>query len=128
MASWRGGPQGPRNEPDDERILARRDIDQAILSARKDKDPLASYPALANYLAARGRRLAYQLQKDGLDEDDALRAAREANRTAVVAALAMHRAIWRDLLPRPGVAGQVWSQLPLDLPPENPEADGDAPF
>lgn len=127
MATWRGGPQRARGEPEDERILTRRDIDLAAIMAR-GRDPLGAYPALANYTAARGRRLVLTLRKHGLTEDDALRVAREANRTAIVAALAMHRAIWRDLLPRPGVAGHVWSQLPLDLPPESPGEDEDAPL
>ena len=128
MATWRGGTEGSRGEPEEERILTGRDIDLAIMGARSGKDPLAAYPALANYLAARGRRLVAALQKKGLEADDALRVAREAHRTAVVASLSMHRAIWRDLMPRPGVAGHMWSQLPLDLPPSEGHADEDVPF
>lgn len=129
MGTWRDRERGEPREPADERILTGRDVEWALSRVRAVEDPLREYPALRTLLHSREGRLTRRLRKLGVSPEEAAGITRDATRMAAVAALAMHRAIWRDIMPRPGVSGQIWSQLPLDHPPEDDRSGlHDIPF
>lgn len=121
-------PQKPLWPDDRELILDEYDLGTAYYQALWYSDPLHGYPVLANFINTRCTRMFRRLKNAGLSSEQADEACRFAREIGNVSALAMHRAIWRDLLPAPGVNGELRSRYPVDEPPDQIPPDGDLPF
>lgn len=88
------------SQPNQESILTSKDIDHAFaVSTKCTVDPLAAFPVLQGFASKCALAIALELSHSGVGPEVANRAADLSYRLSIIAALSMHNAIWRAVLP-----------------------------